>query len=260
MRADDLNPDKQSRQAMPSVQCYTTAQYPCSYLPDMQARSLVAVLAHEQATASYDTLITQGFRRSGSHFYRPNCDACQSCVPTRIRVADFAPTRSQRRAYKALNELTIKQMPVTFEPEHWALYQRYQAARHTEYMDDGSLANIDAHTQQAYAQFLARSPVNSTMLELRHKWGNHAGKLYAVSVLDRVADGLSAVYTFFEPDNQYTHGSPGTACVMWLVEQAKTLGLPYVYLGYWIEQSRKMAYKSNFKPLERLQNGQWHSP
>ncbi len=254
MRLDDT-------QHLATVNWYATAQYACSYLPDAQARSQVAVLSPAQAAGAYSELITRGFRRSGVHVYRPQCDHCKACIPTRINVADFVPSRSQRRAAKALDGLTIRQVPLGFYAEHWALYQRYQTARHL----DGSATDSadsthnsdEANTPQAYSQFLLRSHVDSAMVELRHAQGEYAGALYAVTLVDTVADGLSAVYTFFEPQSEHAKGSPGTACVLWMVAQARALNLPYVYLGYWISESRKMAYKSNFHPLEVLRNGTW---
>ncbi len=253
MRLDDT-------QHLATVNWYATAQYACSYLPDAQARSRVAVLAPKHAAGAYNELITLGFRRSGVHVYRPQCDHCEACIPVRIKVADFAASRSQRRAAKALGSLSVKQMPLAFYADHWALYQRYQTARHIDDNDDNAAGNDDdndTNTPQAYSQFLLRSHANSQLVELRHTQGERAGELFAVTIVDAVADGLSAVYTFFEPQTEHAKGSPGTACVLWMVAQAKALGLPYVYLGYWIQASRKMAYKSNFQPLEVLKNGNW---
>ncbi len=228
------------------VQWYATATYPCSYLPETPARSQVAVVEIEQSTAAYNELVRKGFRRSGGFIYRPHCDTCQACLPARIRVADFAPSRSQRRAAQSLAALTIAALPLTLNAEHLALYQRYQQSRH----DEDEQAMTAAQTQEAYSHFLLRSHVRSNLIELRQP----SGELLAVSVVDWLADGLSAVYTFFDPRAK---GSLGTACVLWMIEQARAQGLPYVYLGYWIQQSPKMAYKSNFQPLELYIDGQW---
>ncbi len=228
------------------VQWYVTANYACSYLANTPARSQVAVVEVAQSTATYDELVRKGFRRSGGFIYRPHCEHCQACVPARVRVADFAPSRSQRRAQAALADLTIRTLPLALVDEHLALYRRYQQSRH----DEDHAAMTAPQTQDAYSQFLLRSRVRSNLIELRRA----DGSLYAVSVVDWLADGLSAVYTFFDPNAK---GSPGSACVLWMVAQARHLGLPYVYLGYWIAQSPKMAYKSNFQPLEVLAGGQW---
>jgi leucyl-tRNA---protein transferase len=230
------------------VQWYATATYPCSYLPETPARSQVAVVELAQSAVTYNELVRKGFRRSGGFIYRPHCDDCQACRPVRIRVADFSPTRSQRRAAQSLAGLTIAALPLTLQTEHLALYQRYQQSRH----DEDEQAMSAAQTQEAYSHFLLRSHVRSNLIELRQP----SGELLAVSVVDWLEDGLSAVYTFFDPDAK---GSLGTACVLWMVEQARSLGLPYVYLGYWIAQSPKMAYKSNYQPLEVLVEGQWRT-
>ena len=232
-----------------TVQWYATASYPCSYLPDTPARSQVAVVDTAQAAAQYDALAHKGFRRSGSFIYRPHCDHCQACVPARIRVADFVPSRSQRRAAQTLARFDINLLPLTFRSDHLALYRQYQSSRH----DEDRAAMSAAQTQEAYSQFLLRSHVNSNLVELRQP----NGALHAVAVVDWLADGVSAVYTFFDTSPQGSKASPGTACVLWMVEQARARGLAYVYLGYWIAQSPKMAYKSKFQTLELLHGGQW---
>jgi leucyl-tRNA---protein transferase len=229
------------------IQWYATASYACSYLPKLAARSQVAVVELADSAITYNELVRKGFRRSGGFIYRPHCDHCQACLPVRIRVADFKPSRTQRRAAQTLLTNTTTLLPLTLHAEHLALYQRYQQARH----DEDAQAMNTAQTQEAYSHFLLRSHVNSNLLELR----SPDGALLAVSVVDWLADGLSAVYTFFDPTAK---GSLGTACVQWMIAQAQARGLPYVYLGYWISQSPKMAYKSNFQPLEVFTNGQWH--
>jgi arginine-tRNA-protein transferase len=206
----------------------------------------VAVVEVAQSASTYNELVRKGFRRSGGFIYRPHCDHCQACQPVRIRVADFVGDRSQRRAEKSLAQFSIQTLPLTLRSDHLDLYRRYQRSRHNE----DPAATDAAQTQEAYSQFLLRSHVRSNLIELRHP----SGELHAVSVVDWMADGLSAVYTFFDPD---ASGSPGTACVLWMVAQARLLGLPYVYLGYWIAQSPKMSYKANFKPIDVLIEGQW---
>ena len=228
------------------IQWYATATYACSYLADTPARSQVAVVELADSTITYNELVRKGFRRSGGFIYRPHCDHCQACLPVRIRVADFVPTRAQRRAAQSLDSLHIEALPLSLKAEHLALYQRYQQSRH----DEDPAAMSAAQSQEAYSHFLLRSHVRSNLIEMRQA----NGELHAISVVDWLADGLSAVYTFFEPSAK---GSPGTACVLWMIAQAQALGLPYVYLGYWIEQSPKMTYKSNFQPLDVYVDGQW---
>ena len=240
MRQADLN-------HINRVQWYTTAPYDCSYLPGLQARSQVAVVEPSQCKEQYDNLIRQGFRRSGAHIYRPQCDSCQACVPVRLLVNKFLPTRSQRRAQRVLDGLQVKVLPLTLKPDHLALYQRYQLARHS---DEGLLDSSQG--AEGYAQFLLRSHADSNLVEFR----NAEQQLLAVAVVDWVADGVSAVYTFFEPDYP---ASLGTMAVLWLAQAAQALTLPYVYLGYWIQHSPKMAYKANFQPLEYLVNQHWQN-
>ena len=188
-----------------TVQWYATASYPCSYLPDTPARSQVAVVDTAQAAAQYDALAHKGFRRSGSFIYRPHCDHCQACVPARIRVADFVPSRSQRRAAQTLARFDINLLPLTFRSDHLALYRQYQSSRH----DEDRAAMSAAQTQEAYSQFLLRSHVNSNLVELRQP----NGALHAVAVVDWLADGVSAVYTFFDASTQgskaMTYSFPG---------------------------------------------------
>ena len=225
------------------LQFYATSPYPCSYLPERQARSQVATPAHLINDAVYSSLVRAGFRRSGMFTYRPHCDGCQACVPVRLPVVQLVTSRSQRRAAKRHANLYVREVPLALHAEHYELYVRYQQARHAG-------GGMDDDNQQQYSNFLLQSHVDTRLIELSEN-----GVVRMVSLIDVLDDGLSSVYTFYDPD--LPQASFGTYNILWQAAQCTALGLPYLYLGYWIAESRKMAYKAAFQPVEGLLDGQW---
>lgn len=225
------------------LQFYATTPYACGYLDGVMAQSLIAAPHHLIDAHTYSGLIQLGFRRSGKFAYRPHCEHCNACIPIRVPATEFHPSRSQRRAWKRHQSLTATVMPLVFREEHLELYGAYQIERHNG-------IGMDQEMIDQYRNFLIQSNVDSRLVEFRLD-----GKLKMVSVVDIVSDGLSAVYTFYDAADR--HASYGTYNILWLIDWCCRLGLPYVYLGYFIAESRKMAYKQNYFPQQGLINGEW---
>ncbi len=232
---------------------YLTAPYPCSYLPDLQARSQVATPAFLIGAPVYSELVRHGFRRSGTYTYRPHCDSCHACVPLRVPAKQFSANRSQRRAWKRHADLAATLHPLQDNAEHYDLYQRYQHARHK----DGGMDNDD---RESYQNFLLQSHVDSLLVEFRDPFDqarSQEGVLRMVSLIDLLSDGLSSVYTFYDPD--LPRARLGIYNVLWQIELCRKLDLDFVYLGYWIEHSPKMAYKTQYRPAQGLIDGIWRA-
>jgi arginyl-tRNA--protein-N-Asp/Glu arginylyltransferase len=228
------------------IHFYTTAPYDCSYLPGRQARSQVAIPPEHIDDQAYSTLIQRGFRRSGQFTYRPHCDGCQRCIAVRVLARDFVPDRTQRKIVNRFNQagfMQVRERTLAFDPEHYALYRAYQQSRHPQ----GGMDDDDA---DQYTQFLLSSGVDTRLIEFRVE-----GRLVMVSVMDVLGDGLSAVYTFYDPND--AKASYGTYGILWQIIQCQYNNLPYLYLGYWIAESKKMAYKARFQPMEMLDDGCW---
>jgi arginine-tRNA-protein transferase len=222
---------------------YASPPHECSYLEARQAVTLFADPRARMNNTIYGTLIDMGFRRSGPYVYRPRCPGCEACVPVRIPVQAFAPDRAQRRTWQGNADLSIKVLEQGFQEEHYSLYRRYIASRH-------SGGGMDVDDPGQYRQFLECNWAETRFVEFRLE-----GRLVMVAVTDYLPQGLSSVYTFFEPELRPR--GLGTYGILWQVEEARRLGLPWVYLGYWIAESPKMAYKQRFKPLEAYRHGEW---
>lgn len=225
---------------------YLTTETPCSYFTNRNSRNLVPDPEVQLNMPIFSQLIQHGFRRSGKYSYRPHCNDCQACIACRIPVHEFIANRSQQRCIKKNRDLQLTVITADFTEEYFDLYQRYLDSRH----GDGSMANP---SKSDFRQFLFCDWSDTRFLEFRLH-----GKLIAVAVTDFVSDGLSAVYSFFDPE--LNQRSLGTLCILQQIEHARKLQLNYVYLGYWIENHSKMHYKINFSPLQLYLHEQWQTP
>ena len=228
----------------PPLTFFHTLPMPCPYLPGLQERRLVCDLSTRRGRHAHDTLAKAGFRRTQHLAYRPACAGCTDCVPVRLRTADFRWTRGHRRVLRTNDDLIGEDVPNEATREQFELFSRYQAGRH----GDGEMALMD---YPDYAAMVERSPIETSLIEYR----DARSVLWAAVLVDRQDDGLSAVYSFFEPGADKR--ALGRFMILDLVRRAAARGLPYVYLGYWIRGSRKMAYKTQFRPVECLAAGGW---
>jgi arginine-tRNA-protein transferase len=223
---------------------YTTAPLPCPYLPGRTERKVVTEITGPDAEPLHDRLSRAGFRRSHNIAYAPVCPGCNACVPIRIPVAQFTPDRSLRRVLKANLGVEGTDVPARATAEQYQLFQSYQLARH----GDGDMATMSFYDYRAMVE---DTPIETFMVEFR----DPDDRLVGACLTDRLGDGLSAVYSYFLPEME--RRSLGSFTILWLIERARAMGLPHVYLGYWVRESRKMAYKVRFQPSEILVGGSW---
>jgi arginyl-tRNA--protein-N-Asp/Glu arginylyltransferase len=228
----------------PSPQFFATTSIACPYVPGRAERKLIVELTGRGAAAFYDDLSRAGFRRSHRFAYRPACRQCTACVPVRIAVEAFADSRSTRRVRNLNRGLAARLIAGRATPEQFRLFAAYQHSRHR----DSDMATMN---YADYRSMVEDSAVRTAVAEFR----DSGGALAAVALIDRLDDGFSAVYTFYDPSR--SKQSLGTWSILWLVEECRRQGLPFVYLGYWIEESPKMAYKARFPALERLTDKGW---
>jgi arginine-tRNA-protein transferase len=233
---------------------YVTAPQPCPYLPGRLERKLFTHLTHEKSPVLVDNLLRGGFRRSQNIAYMPYCEGCQGCVSVRVLVGEFTPTRSMRRVLEANRDLASQRLQATPTSEQYTLFRSYIDARHA----DGGMADMSVFD---YAMMVEDSIIDTFMTEyrLRPEAGSNTPlsrqPLVAAALCDRLSDGISMVYSFYEPEA--ARRGLGTYMILDHIAHAKALGLPYVYLGYWINGSPKMSYKRRFQPQERLTSGGW---
>ena len=228
---------------MKHIQLFQGQEQTCSYLPEQLSRSAYVDTHLELDVPTYSGLAALGFRRSGDMVYRPYCRSCSACVPIRLPVAQFVPNRSQLRTLSNNTDIKIVPKPAEFVEEHYKLFMRYQTSRH-----EGS--GMADSSPQDYIGFLGSSWADTWFVEFRLE-----EQLVSVAIVDRLVQGMSAVYTFFDP--AFSIRGLGTLAVLWQIEESKRLGLDWLYLGYWIGACKKMNYKDNFRPLEAMIGNCW---
>lgn len=222
---------------------FATPAHTCSYLPEREATTMFVDPRAEVDKRLYSQLTALGFRRSGSHYYRPHCDHCNACVPVRLDCQEFRSDRSQRRVWSKNRDLTFRLVPAVFSERYYDLYARYISERHAD-------GDMFPPSREQFSSFLVEGATETWFLEM-----NLGEQLVGLAVIDGLDDGLSAIYTMFDPDQEQR--SLGTLAVLWQIEEARQRKLDWVYLGYWIAQCRKMNYKTRFQPLEAFRDGHW---
>jgi len=233
----------QSRTRRPQF-FYTTTPLPCPYLAGRTERKIVTELTGPDSEALHDRLSRAGFRRSHNIAYSPVCPGCRACIPIRVRSAEFQANRTQRKIMARNADLDVRAVPARATAEQFALFQHYQQSRHA----GGDMAAMGFYDYRAMVE---DTPITTGIVEFR----DATGRLLGACLTDWLSDGLSAVYSFFAPEED--RRSLGAYAVMWLLAEAARSGQPYVYLGYWVADSRKMAYKASYRPAEVLIQGNW---
>ena len=228
------------------INLYLSAEHDCSYLPDRQANSLFVDPEKEMTAAIYSELIQQGFRRSGSYVYTPYCKKCHDCIPIRLNVQKFVLSRSQKRCQKKNKSIIVEAKEAVYDEAQYQLYADYVTSRHPG-------GGMDEPDNDKYLDFLTSQWSNTVFFEFQED-----DKPIGVAVTDIVEDGLSAVYTFFNPAPDCQKRSPGVFSILWQIGEAQRLGLSWLYLGYWIKECNKMSYKDNYQPLEYYYNHCWN--
>lgn len=222
---------------------FATPPHDCSYLPDREATTMFVDPRADINKRLYSQLTSLGFRRSGSHYYRPHCESCAACIPVRIDTRYFEHDRNQRRVMSRNADLTCAMAPGHFTDEYYELYDRYIRQRHAD-------GDMYPPSREQFTSFLVEGATETWFLEMRLE-----GRLIGLAVVDALEDGLSAIYTVFDPEEDKR--SLGTFAVLWQIEEVRRRGTPYLYLGYWIKACRKMNYKTRFRPIEALLDGRW---
>jgi arginine-tRNA-protein transferase len=234
-----------SQQKLSRLAFYATQPHECSYLEDRNAVTLFVDPEAEKTAADYALLSHYGFRRSGNHIYRPHCNGCHACIAIRVAVDYFRPNRNQRRNLRINSDLRIKPVTAAYQDEHFELYKKYLGARHQH-------GGMDITSPSQYSDFMFSDWSETRLYEIRLD-----KQLMAVAVVDEMENALSAVYTFYDPG--YQKRSLGRFAVLYEIEESRRLNLPWLYLGYWIKNCRKMVYKEEFQPLEYFSVGKWSS-
>ncbi|GGK81673.1 arginyltransferase [Amphritea balenae] len=223
---------------------YATPEHECSYLEGLEAKTLFVDPQEIISTDAYSQLSDLGFRRSGKHIYRPYCSNCQACISVRVNATDFVPSKSQKRIINKNADLKVIAVPAQYTDEYYELYAKYINTRHSD-------GDMYPPTPDQFSAFLIDGAQKGCFYEFR----DNSGHLVALAVTDFLTQGLSAIYTFFDPDEQ--RRSLGSYAILWQLQETRRQDLEYLYLGYWIRECQKMAYKVAYNPLEMLLHGQW---
>jgi len=229
--------------SLSTLKFFVTPSHDCSYLEGKKARTLFVDPKADITEDKYSELSDLGFRRSGNFIYRPHCDECNQCIPVRVAVNNFTPSKRQKRIWNKNQELDINVLAPEFRQEHYELYQYYINTRHKD-------GDMHPTSEEQYKTFVLKDWGRTLFIEFRRH-----NRLMAVAVTDRLDNGLSSIYTFFDPDEPQL--SLGVYGVLTQIEYAKSMDLPYLYLGYWIKECQKMSYKTEYKPIEALIDNEW---